>query len=434
MRAFRQGVRHALFVGWHGQLVCPCFLHWLTSSQCHPTRHSKRVALLVTLRAALLLGAWLAAAQPALALSSRPETGTFAPPAAKSPAARPSAKNSSDPFWAAVDRFAGRLSPLEERLFAAAADGRLAQHDLLSAALVASGVEDVETLRRYQQRVAALVDELRHTGRLTGSPRRQAEVIFEFMHRRILYAGYRIECTDLRLALDHGWFNCISASVLLNCLAGEFGLSVCGLETPGHAMSRIFLPDGPLDVETTCPRWFHLSGDPQKQAEHVATTIGRSPAKDRSLLRAVSEVELAAMIYYNRGVDLLAEKRYAAAAAANAKALRLDPTSTTARGNLLATINNWAIALGSARQFVEAADLLRQGMAMDPAFETFQLNYVHVHYQWTQHLCESGRFEEALGLLARAAAECPNRPYFREAPLEVYRRWARSLATVGGGT
>ena len=35
------------------------------------------------------------------------------------------------------------------------------------------------------------------------------------------------------------------------------------------------------------------------------------------------------MIYYNRGVDLLAEKRFAEAAAANAKALRLDPTNAT---------------------------------------------------------------------------------------------------------
>jgi len=34
--------------GWHGQLVCPCLLHWLTSSQCHPSRHLRRVALLAT--------------------------------------------------------------------------------------------------------------------------------------------------------------------------------------------------------------------------------------------------------------------------------------------------------------------------------------------------------------------------------------------------
>ena len=41
--------------------------------------------------------------------------------------------------------------------------------------------------------------------------------------------------------------------------------------------------------------------------------------------RQVSPIQLAAMIYYNRGVDLLGEKRFAEAARANAKALRLIP-------------------------------------------------------------------------------------------------------------
>ena len=72
----------------------------------------------------------------------------------------------------------------------------------------------------------------------------------------------------------------------------------------------------------------------------------RTTTSDRSKAREVSPIQMAAMIYYNRGVDLLAEKRFAEAAAANAKALRLDPANATARGNLLATINNWSIELG----------------------------------------------------------------------------------------
>ena len=65
-------------------------------------------------------------------------------------------------------------------------------------------------------------------------------------------------CTELADALEQGRFNCVSATVLFNCLAERFGLHVCGLETPGHALSRLILPDGRLDVETTCPRWFQL--------------------------------------------------------------------------------------------------------------------------------------------------------------------------------
>jgi tetratricopeptide (TPR) repeat protein len=371
------------------------------------------------LRALGLLSVWLAIGQTTYALSTAPwERGGGALFPAKS-------------AWnAAIDRFGGGLSPLEERLFADAADGRFDEHDLFHAALIASGVDDDDTLHRYEEQLAQCVAELRRTKKLSGSPRRQAEAIFDYLHRRILTGGYRIDCTDLRAAFDKGLFNCVSASVLFNCLAAECGLTTSGLECPGHAMSRLYLPDATLDVETTCARWFRLSNDPKKQAEHVEKMLGAT-AKDRASLREVSDVELVAMIYYNRGVDLLAEKRFAAAAAANAKALRLAPGSATARGNLLATINNWAIALGSEGRYAAAADLLRQGMATDPTFETFALNFVHVHHQWTADLCGAGEYEKAIGLLSRAAVERPDRTYFRQAAVDIYRRWVRALRDAG---
>jgi tetratricopeptide (TPR) repeat protein len=102
--------------------------------------------------------------------------------------------------------------------------------------------------------------------------------------------------------------------------------------------------------------------------------------------REVSDVELLAMIYYNRGVDLLGEKRFAEAAAANAKALRLAPSNATARGNLLVTLNNWAIELGTTAHYAEAADLLRLGLAIEPGYQAFRLNYAHLHRQWARQL------------------------------------------------
>ena len=102
-------------------------------------------------------------------------------------------------------------------------------------------------------------------------------------------------------------------------------------------------------------------------------------------MRQVSEVELVATIYYNRGVDLLAEKRFADAAAANAKAVRLDPENATAKGNFLATINNWAIDLGTSGEYEKAAELLRLGLAADPGYEAFRSNYVQLFRQWSEH-------------------------------------------------
>ena len=134
------------------------------------------------------------------------------------------------------------------------------------------------------------------------------------------------------------------------------------------------------------------------------------------------------MIYYNVGVDLLAEKRFAEAAAANAKAVRLDPPNATAHGNLLATLNNWSIELGDRQQFREAIDVLHEGLSLEPAYKAFVQNFVHVHHQWVESLCRAGCFDEALEVLSRAVAEMPNQPYLRRAQSEVSQRLAKAIA------
>lgn len=332
--------------------------------------------------------------------------------------------------------FAGQPNALEERLFADAADGRLDEFSPLEAALVAGGVETVDVLRQYEQKAKSLADELRRSKTYAGTSRQQIEAVFDFMHRRILRGGYELAATDLRQTLDQGRFNCVSATVLFNYLAGQIGLNSRGLEMPSHAMSRVVLSDGTIDVETTCPGWFHLADKSKRQEASDETNpfslrqrVGQSSATsaDRSQAREVSPIQLTAMIYYNRGVDLLAEKRFAEAAAANAKSLRLDPTNATARGNLLATINNWSIDLGDSQHFAEAVDLLHRGLAIDPRFDAFAQNYVHVHQQWTEHLCQAGRFKEAIAILTRASAELSDRDYFRRAKTEVQERWARTI-------
>jgi tetratricopeptide (TPR) repeat protein len=371
----------------------------------------------------------------------------------------------------ALADFAGNPeNALEKRLFADAADGRLDKFSLLAAALVASGVDNLDVLRRYEQKAESLVDQLRRSSKgdcpdlrasndetvsVDAAIRQRAELIFNFLHGRVLYGGYDLAATDLRRTLDEGRFNCISATVLFNHLAGQFGLDCRGLEMPSHTMSRVVLADRVLDVETTCPCWFQLKSDQRAvvsnvtwrqkrteevfgtnsfpEEEHLSENLRRPPlladARTGTAPREVSPIQLAAMIYYNRGVDLLAEKRFAEAAAANAKSLRLDPGNATARGNLLATINNWSIHLGDSRRFAEAVELLRQGLAIDAKFEPFAQNYDHVHHQWVEHLCRQGHFEEAVAVLSRAMAEMPDRDYLRRAKNEVQRRCTKAAVS-----
>jgi len=194
-------------------------------------------------------------------------------------------------------------------------------------------------------------------------------------------------------------------------------------------MSRVVLSDGVLDLETTYPRWFRSIPDPKKHIEKAGKAIGSQTATtDPSTAREVSPIQMAAMIYYNRGVDMLGENQFADAAIANAKAIRLDPHNATARGNLLATLNNWSIELGSHEHFSEAIAVLRQGILLEPKYESFTQNYVHIHHLWVEHLCHDGRFDVALDVLSRAVDEMPDQQYLRRAQSEVTRQLAKAIS------
>jgi tetratricopeptide (TPR) repeat protein len=260
-----------------------------------------------------------------------------------------------------------RLSDLEQRLFAQVREGSFGRVSLLAAGLIAGGIERDEDLRRYCRRFDALAASLRSSGVVRGTPREQAQAIFEYLHRETLTGGYCLQASDLRQAFDRGRFNCVTSSLLLNCLARRFGLKAVALELPGHALSRLELPRETIDVETTCPQWFNM-----------AATLPLPDTRPREL----SDVELVATIYYNRGVDLLAERRFADAVAANAKAVRLDPRNATAKGNYLATINNWGIELATDGRYAKAAELFRLGMSADPGFAAFHVNYDRLLRQW----------------------------------------------------
>ena len=100
--------------------------------------------------------------------------------------------------------------------------------------------------------------------------------------------------------------------------------------------------------------------------------------------RVIPPMGVVAMIYYNRGVDAFNERRFGESLAANRRALLLDPEDKTARGNMLAAVNNWALALCDAGYFAEAERLLADGQQFEPSHATFAHNAAHVLQVWTQ--------------------------------------------------
>ena len=333
-----------------------------------------------------------------------------------------------------------RYGPLEQRLFEAHAAGRLPDGDLLSAALVASGINDTESFDAWTARWNEIVTRLKAKLTSGQSDDELAGSVYRFLHGELLSGPYDIQCSDMTAALETGRFNCISATLLYNCLAAEVGLRTHAAATPGHVFSLVILNERRIEVETTCPAWFEILNDPKRLAAFAppvveGVSVNHTPLEDSgratsrgSIQRELGTAELAAIVYYNRGVDFVERRQFAEAVACNFKALQLDPSNTVARGNLLAAVNNWALEEAERGRHETALELIRTGQSISPEHATFAVNFVALHQQWADALCARGQFHEAAAVLEQAAREAPGQPQLDASRFLIYRQWGERLA------
>ena len=314
------------------------------------------------------------------------------------------------------------IDPVERALFHDSRGSNWERFDLFRASMIAEGIRDIERIRAYEARLDTLVARVMATHG-NASPQTLTRVLFEAMHRELLTQPYRLDATELGTVMATGHFNCVSATILFNCLAEKAGLDAIGLEIPGHALSRVRFTDGTFtNIETTAPTWFAMQSEQERQRamlERIAPTpaVAHPPTAQNIAIpepaadvtanhREVNAVQLVAMIYYNRGVDFIAKGMHAEAAAANVKALYLDRDSDKAWTNLLVSINNWAIDITdrarTPRLYDLAMFLLDEGVALDPTFEKFRANYVFVLHDWMRDLALLGRFDDARAVFAIA--------------------------------
>jgi tetratricopeptide (TPR) repeat protein len=249
--------------------------------------------------------------------------------------------------------------PLEEQLLDDLSDGSLDRHSILEAALIAGGADEVAVAASCT-RVVHLAAAWRTTDAVAGDTQQRAERLFFLMHRELLTGDYHAEANDLALTIQHGSYNCLTATLLWQHLAQEFELPAVARQLPGHVQSMLAVGDAQMIIEPTCPRWFSQLDSTRP----LASNEGRD----------LDAAALIAAVYYNRGLELLDQRQFPAALMAAYHAHRLDPAHAAARGNLLAILNNWALALAEQQQLPRAISLLEQGYALAPEHESFRVN------------------------------------------------------------
>ena len=295
------------------------------------------------------------------------------------------------------------------------------QDTLLEAAILASrpssSVQALQIRTQYLNRRDELKERIgRHDSDIV-----KAETILRFLHEEI-FREYQLENTTLE-NLFNGRYNCVTATIVFCSLGRELGLNVVPVELPGHAMCRVLRPNGTsFDVETTCKTWFQYQDDKETRDRIICDLIRQANGASAettteallSQVRQVSDRVLLAKVYYNRGVDLLTVKDFAGALEANSIAMMLDRSSETTHGNLLATMNNWAIDLCRNGKYAEAASLLRLGLQKEPNYLTFRNNHIHVYHRWVEALYQEGDIARALQVTNMALAEQPQEKHFME--------------------
>jgi tetratricopeptide (TPR) repeat protein len=237
------------------------------------------------------------------------------------------------------------------------------------------------------------------------------ELISNYLHQQLLTGTYQITASSPAETLRSGDYNCLSATILFQAVCQRLALPAQAMGTTGHVYSRVGT-ELPIDVETTLPEW------------------RQSTMRQQSVTaRELTDVQLLAKVYYNRGVRLLQERDYREALQSAWHSCQLDPADTVARRNLLASINNWALELCEENEYQAASSLLSHGRQLDASYRPFDTNDMYLHGRWMTHLRRIGEYDQALDIVKRAIERWPDVPYFLQQQAAIARQMGDRVAT-----
>jgi tetratricopeptide (TPR) repeat protein len=259
-----------------------------------------------------------------------------------------------------------RCQSLNERLLADAADRRLDDFDFVSAYLIAGGVTDARELAELHSQFEELRQRIDPAAIRALPVGVRAQELRARLHSQILVGSYRQEASDLRLAIRCGDYNCLSAAAIYWALAEEAKIELEIWSRPGHVY--LARPGSRERIEPGSAAW-------------NVSALENLPDSPAPPARRITPLQLVGKYYYNRGLVWLQEGRHAEGVELIRTSLRLDPQDREARGNLLAGLNNWAVALCCDERFAEAGRLIAQGLAIDDGYAPLVANDKYVRSQ-----------------------------------------------------
>ena len=272
----------------------------------------------------------------------------------------------------------------ELALLVDAADGELDELTLLEAALLAGGQSHTTD---YASLAAAFAARCEKFPAVDGESQHDAaQRIFEALHTEVFTGRYQARSSDCSVALKHGDYNCVTATVLYIEALRQHGIKAEPYAMVGHVFCRV--GEEQFDVETTCARWFRLS---QNEAHDAARRAAPGRAQARATARSLSDVQLVGKIYYNRGVASFRRNEFQHGIQLTQRSLAFDPHDEVAHGNLLAGLNNWGLHLCQQNEFSAAERKFDELQSLAPDYPTLAENVAHLYRLWGEQRLQHAR-------------------------------------------
>ncbi|MDR2733562.1 MAG: hypothetical protein LBC99_02825 [Spirochaetota bacterium] len=226
----------------------------------------------------------------------------------------------------------------EEKLVRELEKKKLSSFTFLDASLIASGASP-ESLDGYRQKYRSLSEKIRRDLPTLGlDAMSRAAKIFELMFKYAM-STYKSEQTTLLEILNEGSFNCVSATLLYNLLAEEYGYETQAVVVPEHVYSQIRIGGNWIDAETTASGGFHPLRKPENAVSNRYYIEDKGKNGQKTFMPAQ---RLIALLYYNRGTLSHHQGNDQTALGLLFRGLLIFPEHIESQENFLSFLIDWA--------------------------------------------------------------------------------------------
>lgn len=227
------------------------------------------------------------------------------------------------------------VSKAEQLLIDALQAGDELSMDLVTALMVAEGVEDSSAISDFKNKLNILLSDLGQRIKPEDSHHKKSKTIFDYLHKNV-FKKYVVQARFQNVFLSHE-YNCVTATAIFYFACQRYGIPITLYETPTHVYSTV----GPVGkrtvIELTDPRRGFDPKDNKDEfidylLEYKFITAEELAEKGADVIYnehtdQAEEIEpksLIDIIYFNCAVDFMSNSKYQEALCQMEKAIRLD--------------------------------------------------------------------------------------------------------------